>query len=253
MEESRTSFRLLLPNDHLSISPHELLLSQSYLLLYGLNQVRLADVRPLDSMIQDDPTFQGLLASLRSAQDGQTPSTSESPQPVQDQVGRADGGQAGGLGGYQVPYAAPPAVDGVFPTFASSTTAGSYPHPSSTNPSSSSSYPPHPTSTDDEYSPLTFQPITSTTPTQLPSLSRSFSQETQRARDPFATTSTSTGQQSKDLRTLSFTQSLPYLSRLAEDDDFMRMLKQVRFPILPFSLLPARLAGSCPCVPQGLR
>lgn len=210
-------------------------------------------MRPLEPMIQDDPTFQGLLASLRSAQDGQTPSTSQTPQPVQGQVKRADGGRAGGLGGYQVPYAAPPAVDGVFTAFASSTTAGSYLHPSSTNPSSSSSYPPHPTSTDDEYSPLTFQPLTTTTPTQLPGLSRSFIQETQRARDPFATTSTSTYQQPKDLRTLSFTQSLPYLYRLTEDDDFMRMLKHVRFPILPSSLSPAWLAGSCPCVSQGLR
>lgn len=248
MEESRTSFWLLLPNDHLSISPHELLLSQSYLPLSGLNQVRLADVRPLDPVIQDDPTFQGLLASLRSAQDGQTPSTSESPQPVQGQVKRADGGQAGGLGGYQVSYAAPPVVDGVFTAFASSTTAGSYLHPSSTNPSSSSSYRPHPTSTDDEYSPLTFQPITSTTSTQLPGLSRSFIQETQRARDPFATTSTSTYQQPKDLRTLSFTQSLPYLSRLAEDEDFMRMLKHVRFPNPSSSLSLARLAGLYLCV-----
>jgi hypothetical protein len=46
--------------------------------------------------------------------------------------------------------------------------------------------------------------------------------------DPFATTSGS-GQKVKDLRLLTFTQALPYLTRLAEDPSFLALTRQVRF------------------------
>lgn len=154
-------------------------------------------------------------------------------QPSDDAVAGADAGpaaehfgpaqaavaQGSGEGGYTVPYELPPAVEGVFPTYASLEQARSGAVP--TDPRSRS------TSTD-EYSPAASRSPAPPAPTGQENRG---AQMAHRA-DPFATTST--GGRRKDLRLLSFTQALPYLSRLAEDPTFIALLRQVRHALSLF-------------------
>lgn len=163
------------------------------------------NLRPL----QNDPTFQGLLASLRRAQDTtlNEPTTPASAVGPWDTPVLTHGTNSVGQGSYTVPYELPPAVEGVFPTYASLEQARHGPDPADSRVQALA----------DSYS-----PVSSALPTSL-----SVSIHSAAHQDPFATTSGG-GQKPKDLRLLTFTQALPYLTRLVEDPSFLDVMRQVR-------------------------
>ena len=176
--------------------------------------IRLPDVvaDSLNPTLQDDPTFKGLLASLRQAQDTPPPPPVEAPAPAAgsstDAATPASDLASLGRGGYTVPYELPPPVDGVYPTYAEleQTRSGSTP-----------------TDPRDRSAAASDSPAPSTLST--PGLPASAQQPAHQ--DPFATTSGG-GQKPKDLRLLTFTQALPYLTRLADDPSFLALIRQVR-------------------------